>query len=464
MSENLYLVGEHAPVHQEVSAEDLKTTGALPMALRGLYVRNSPAPQFPPIGRYHWFDGDGMVHGLWLGEGQARYANRWIRTAGFERERAEGQAMWTGILEAPRRKDLPGGPLKDTANTDLVFHQGRLLALWWLSGTPYELDVTTLATKGPENFQGRLTGGFSAHPKVDPRTNELVFFDYSIVKKPFLRYGLVSPTGELIRYEAIETPAPHILHDMAITERFSILMDFPLGWDVAKLKEGKRRIAFDQGTPSRFGILPRHGTAADVKWFEAQPCYMYHTVNAYEAGDEVVLLGCRVKNLIPENQDTTGTVARLDTIELVPHLYEWRFNLKTGATTERQLDDVATEFPRINDSIQGRRAAFGYHPRVAKRADLMFDGLIKYAFGDSSAKAVETWNAPAGWFVGEASFAPNETKRSEDDGFLVTFGTNARENRSAAFVIDAKSMQLISTVHLPQRMQLGFHSYWCPGV
>ena len=128
------------------------------------------------------------------------------------------------------------------------------------------------------------------------------------------------------------------------------------------------------------------------------------------------------------------------------------------------LDDVATEFPRINDSIQGRRAAFGYHPRVAKRADLMFDGLIKYAFGDSSAKAVETWNAPAGWFVGEASFAPNDSKRSEDDGFLVTFGTNAREQQSAAFVIDAKTMQLASTVHLPQRNSLGFHSYWCHGV
>jgi carotenoid cleavage dioxygenase-like enzyme len=464
MSENLYLQGEHEPVRDEVHVEALTTSGALPKALHGLYVRNSPNPQFSPIGRYHWFDGDGMVHGVRFRDGAASYANRWIRTPGFERERAEGQALWTGIMEPPRRKDLPGGPLKDTANTDLVFHQGRLYALWWLSGTPMELDVTDLSTKGPQTFGGRLTGGFSAHPKVDPRTNELVFFDYSLIKKPFLRYGLVSPSGELLRYEAIETPAPHILHDMAITERFSVLMDFPLGWDLAKLKEGKRRIHFDRSTPSRFGILPRHGTAADVRWFAAEPCYMYHTVNAYEAGDEVVLLGCRVKDLIPEAQDTTGEVARLDSIELVPHLYEWRFNLKTGATTERQLDDVATEFPRINETVQGLRAAFAYHPRVAKRADLMFDGLIKYALGDSSAKQVASWNAPSGWFVGEASFAPAETTRAEDDGWLVTYGTNAREQQSAAFVIDAKTMELVSTVQLPRRIPLGFHSYWCPRV
>ncbi len=462
MFENLYLQGEHEPVRDELSVDGLVVTGALPPELRGLYVRNSPNPQFPPIGRYHWFDGDGMVHGVRFRDGRASYANKWVRTAGFERERAEGQALWTGIMEPPRRRDLPSGPLKDTANTDLVFHQGRLYALWWLSGTPYELDVTDLSTKGPQTFGGRLTGGFSAHPKVDPRTGELVFFDYSLLKRPFLRYGVVSAEGALVRYEAIETPAPHILHDMAITERYSVLMDFPLGWDVAKLKEGKRRIAFDRGTPSRFGLIPRRGTAADVRWFEAEPCYMYHTVNAYEAGDEVVLLGCRVRDLIPETQDTSGQVARLDTIELVPHLYEWRFNLKTGATTERQLDDVATEFPRINDAVQGRRAAFAYHPRVARRPDLMFDGLLKYALGDSSARAVASFDAPPGWFLGEASFAPAPAARAEDDGWLVTFGTNAREQRSAAFVIDARSMALVSTVHLPRRIPLGFHSYWCP--
>ncbi len=138
-----------------------KLNGELPRELRGLYVRNSPNPQFAPIGKYHWFDGDGMVHGIRLEDGRASYMNRWVRTCGFEAEREAGKALWTGILEPlrPEAMSLPGGPVKDTANTDLVFHRGRLLSLWWLSGTPYELSTRDLSTIGPERFGGKLTGG-----------------------------------------------------------------------------------------------------------------------------------------------------------------------------------------------------------------------------------------------------------------------------------------------------------------
>lgn len=460
-----YLSGEHEPVDQELSVEGLAVTGALPEGLFGLYARNSPNPQFHPPGRYHWFDGDGMVHGLKLHAGKASYVNKWIRTRGFEVEREAGRALWRGILEpvTPETLALPGGPLKDTANTDLVFHRGQLLALWWLSGTPMSLSPKDLSTVGPETFGGKLTGGFSAHPKVDPRTNELVFFDYSIVKKPFLRYGLVNGAGELVRYEDVALPTPHILHDMAITEHYSVLLDFPLGWDKAKLKEGKRRIGFDRDTPARFGLLPRHGHAADVRWFEAKPCYVYHVVNSYEEGDDVVILACRVADPIPEKRSESTRIARLDTIELVPHLYEWRLHLKTGAVSERQLDDVATEFPRINDTVQGRKARYSYHPRLAPREELMFDGYLKY---DLLTGAEQVWNAPAGWYVGEAAFAPAPEAKGEDHGWLITFATNAVERKSVAFVFDARDLRdgPIATVALPQRIPLGFHSYWCPGV
>ena len=456
-----YLQGEHRPVTDELHTEGLRVEGELPRDLCGLYVRNSPNPQFAPMGKYHWFDGDGMVHGIRFSEGTASYMNRWIRTKGFEHEQKEGKALWSGILEPmrPEAMMLPGGPLKDTANTDLVFHQGRLYALWWLSGTPYELSPKDLSTIGRQKFGGKLTGGFSAHPKVDPRTGELVFFDYSMVRAPHLRYGLVSKEGELVRYEAIEIPEPHVLHDMAITENYSILLDFPMGWDKQRLAVGKFKIAFDRSVPSRFGVLPRHGYAKDVRWFEAEPCYMYHTINAYEEGDEIVLLGCRVADPIPEKQDTSGNVARLDSIELVPSLYEWRFNLKTGTTKERSLDDVATEFPRINDGIQGTKARYAYNPRVAKSPELKFDGLVKY---DLATGGRAIWEPPAGTFVGEASFAPASSARSEDDGYLVTYGTSLRDDSSTAFVLDAREMKELARVALPRRIPLGFHSYYCP--
>ncbi|MBK8218903.1 MAG: carotenoid oxygenase family protein [Myxococcales bacterium] len=455
-----YLELEHTPIHRELSGEAIVVSGELPKDLRGLYVRNSPSPQFSPIGKYHWFDGDGMVHGLRFENGRATYRNRWVETRGFKAEREAGKALYTGILEPvrPEAMGLPGGPIKDTANTDLVFHRGRLFALWWLSGTPYELSTRDLSTLGPERFGKKLTGGFSAHPKVDPRTNELVFFDYSMVKSPHLRYGLVSAEGELVRYEAIEIPTPHVLHDMAITENYSILLDFPMGWDQARLAQGKMRIAFDRGTPSRFGVLPRLGYASDVRWFEAEPCYMYHTINAYEEGREIVLVGCRVRDPIPEKRDATGKVARLDSIELVPHLYEWRFDLDTGKTKERQLDDLATEFPRINDAIQGKKARYSYNPRVAPDEALKFDGLVKYDL-ETGAKLV--WDAPAGTFVGEAAFARAGSLTGEDDGYLVTYGTSHEADDSHAFVLDARTMREVARLRLPQRIPLGFHSYFC---
>ena len=457
-----YQEKEHARVEAELDVDGLKVIGGeIPRELVGSFVRNSPNPQFWPPGRYHWFDGDGMVHGIWFENGRARYRNRWIRTSGWNTEHEAGRALWTGIMEPVH--PVGGVPLKDTANTSLVVHRGKLLSLWWLSGTPYELSTKDLSTIGPENFSGKLTGGFAAHPKVDPRTGEMIFFDYSIMRAPFLRYGVVSADGELVRYVPIEIPVPHIQHDCAITERYTVLLDLPLGWDPARLKEGKRKIGFDRERTSRFGIVPRLGHAADVRWFEHDACYVYHTINAYEEGDEVVLVACRVADPIPKDQERGGVVARLDFIELVPHLYRWRFNLKTGAVHGEPLDDVATEFPRVNDAHQGKRVRYSYNPTLAPRSELMFDGLVKYDLlrGTSSRHRYA-----AGWYGSEVCFAPRPNAVDEDDGWLVGYLSNAAEDRSEAIVFDAKDVERgpICRIAMPQRIPIGFHACWVPAT
>ncbi len=458
LSPNLYLLSEHEPVSQELDVTDLKVEGAIPPELRGMFVRNSPNPQFAPEGRYHWFDGDGMVHGVRFGDGKAGYVNKWIRTDGFKKEREAGKPLWTGIMEPVKKNGL-----KDTANTDLVVHNGRLFALWWLSGTPHELSVKDLSTIGTENFGGKLTGGFAAHPKVDPRSGELVFFDYSIIRPPFLRYGVVSKSGELVKYEPIEVPIPHIQHDIALSENYTILLDLPLGWDPVALKNGKRKIGFDRETPSRFGIIPRHGGNADIKWFTASSCYIYHTINAYERGDEVVLEGCRVADPIPKQQETSGRVARLDFIELVPHLFRWTFNMKTGAVKEEQLDDATAEFPRVNESRRGRQLQYSYNVRVAPRPDLMFDGFIKYDLKNGLSESVDF---EKGWFGNEVTFAEKPNAKAEDDGWLVTVLSHAKEKRSKALVYEAAAPGEgpIATVELPQRVPIGFHTCWVPAT
>ncbi|HEY9859244.1 MAG TPA: carotenoid oxygenase family protein, partial [Candidatus Obscuribacterales bacterium] len=121
---NPYLAGNFAPIRTEITVEDLPVIGELPADLNGMFVRNGPNPQFPPLGRYHWFDGDGMLHGVQIQNGKASYRNRYIRTMGYEAERAAGKALWGGMLE-PTPPNNPYGPVKNVANTALVWHRDR---------------------------------------------------------------------------------------------------------------------------------------------------------------------------------------------------------------------------------------------------------------------------------------------------------------------------------------------------
>ena len=279
-----YLDGIYAPVADELAVDALKVEGELPRDLRGMYVQNNPNPRFTPEGRYHWFDGDGMVHGVCIADGRASYTNRYVQTDALARDEAAGAANWRGIME-PIDTSHPGGPDKDTANTDLTWHNGKLIATWWLGGQAVELNVPQLETVGVAPFMSKLSCGVASHPKVDPRTGDLVFFDYSPYQAPYLHYGVVSGDGERVHVAPIHVPGPRLFHDLAITEKYSILLDLPMTWDPAAVKAGWRKVDFDRSLPSRFGVLPRFGNDADIRWFETPPCYIYHTINAWEEVD-----------------------------------------------------------------------------------------------------------------------------------------------------------------------------------
>src|ERR1044071_4798732 len=129
---NPVLAGNYAPIDKETVLTDLKVIGEVPKDLNGLYVRNGTNRHYAAKGRYHWFDGDGMLHGAHFENGKVTYRNRWVRTKSFVEEEKAGQALWEGVMEPPRR-DRPDMPLKDTSNTDVVFHAGRLITMWYLA-------------------------------------------------------------------------------------------------------------------------------------------------------------------------------------------------------------------------------------------------------------------------------------------------------------------------------------------
>ncbi len=458
---NPFLLGPYAPVGREVTADDLPVIGEIPKDLYGVYLRNGPNPVFQPRGRYHWFDGDGMVHAITFCDGRATYRNRWVRTAGFLAEQQAGRALWPGLMERPDPSAPKGSGadrwLKDTANTDLVFHNGYVLALWYQCGTPYKLDARTLETCGPETFNGRLPRAVSAHAKVDPHTGELLFFDYA-TKPPFMTYNVVSPQGELIHHTVIDLPGPRLPHDMAVTEHYSIVMDLPLFWDPQLLARNIHKVTYYPDLPSRFAILPRYGSSEQVRWFEATPCFIYHVVNAWEEGDEIVMDACRVIEPAPPSSRGESELARMQAfLRLEAQLYRWRFNLKTGETVEKQLDDAKTEWPTMNRSYLGRKSRYAYNAYVPQ-----FDGFVKYDLARGTAEASRLGPGRIG---SEAPFAPRVGAREEDDGYLVSFVIDAHTNASEVVILVAKNFAAgpIARVQLPQQVPVGFHALWVPG-
>ena len=295
---------------------------------------------------------------------------------------------------------------------------------------------------------------FTAHPKVDPVTGEMMFFGYGF-RPPYVQYGIVSGQGELLSTVPIEIPTAVMMHDFAITENYTIFMDLPLTFSMERMQRGEPMLMFEKHRPSRFGIIPRHGDNSNIRWFECPSCYVFHTLNAYEAGDEVVLIACRMTSTNVLVSDDTYS----DPQGGIPFLHRWRFNLSKGTVTEEQLDDVSGEFPRVNENLLGRKTQYGYVGKMANNPNPLFDGVIKYDFENGTS---QTHKFGKNRYGGESVFVPSPHATAEDAGWLVTFVYDENSQTSELVLINAQDItsEPIARVIIPQRVPYGFHGTW----
>lgn len=456
--------GPFTPNYREYNAADLEVIGEIPKRLNGVYLRNTQnAPLYEPLGTYHAFDGDGMLHLMSFQDGRCEYRNRYVRTRGFMEERAAGHALYAGLIDKPSLAQRPGwgarGGLKDTAATDVIVHAGKALGLFYQCGEPYRLDARTLAQEGVAPWGARVQpdGGVSAHAKVDLRTGDLLFFNYG-KHAPYMHYGEVDRHDRLVHYVDVPLPGPRLPHDMVFTEHFAILDDFPLHWDEALLAQGKHKLSYYPDKPSRFAVVPRRGAPqTGIRWFEASPTYVLHWLNAWEEGDEIVMHGYHQKTPMPKGgYDNTGNT--LGPERYGPTLYEWRLNLTTGRTTERRLDERLLEFGMINAEYLGRPYRYSYH-MVAHPGSFLFDGVMRY---DYATGATSTYRFGEGRFGSESPMAPCHDAKAEDDGYVVSFVTDMKADRSECVVLDARDLAAgpVARIVLPHRISSGTHSCW----
>lgn len=270
-----FLEGAFKPVTEELTAFDLPVTGRVPRELNGRYLRTGPNVLGLEDPRaHHWMLGEGMVHGVRLREGRAEwYRNRWVRSSQVAKKLGE-----------PYPGPVP--PDDFPCNTHVIPHRGRILALQESGPLPYELD-DELNTVGTYDFRGTLEGAFTAHTKYDVHAGEL----HAIAYYPtwdHVRHLVVDPAGRVSRSTRIPVADAPMIHDFALTENHVVILDMPVTFDPAGAERGDIvPYVWNDRHPARVGVLPRAGGA--VRWFEVDPVYYSHTLNAYEEGPNLVI-------------------------------------------------------------------------------------------------------------------------------------------------------------------------------
>ncbi|WP_373234178.1 carotenoid oxygenase family protein [Mycobacterium marinum] len=468
-----YRTGPWRPQTTEWNADDLTVVeGEIPHDLDGIYLRNTENPLHPAFKTYHPFDGDGMLHVVGFRDGKAFYRNRFIQTDGFQAENEAGEPLWSGLAEPIQlaKRDQGWGArtlMKDASSTDVIVHRGIALTSFYQCGDLYRVDPSSATTLGKETWSGHFPfdWGVSAHPKVDGKTGELLFFNYS-KQEPYMRYGVVDQDNELAHYVDIPLPGPRLPHDMAFTENYAILNDFPLFWDPQLLEHNLHLPRFYPDMPSRFAVIPRRGSTADIRWFEADPTFVLHFTNAYEEGDEIVLDG--FFEGAPHPLETSASSTKWEKLfrflaldRLQTRLHRWRLNLVTGAVKEERLSESITEFGTINSDYAARQYRYAY-AATGKPGWFLFDGLVKH---DLLTGNQESISFGEGVYGSETQMAPRVGSSAEDDGYLVTLTTDMNDDASYCLVFDAARIAdgPVCKLELPERISSGTHSTWVPG-
>ncbi|MCW2948023.1 MAG: 9-cis-epoxycarotenoid dioxygenase [Actinoallomurus sp.] len=438
-----FLTGPFAPATEEVTAYDLPVTGRLPGELTGRYLRNGPNPlglEDPEA--YHLFLGEGMVHGVRLRDGRAEwYRNRWVRS--------ESVAQRLG-------EEWPGGPTFEgfdfAPNTHVIGHAGSTFALVEGGPRPYELTYE-LDTVGPCDFGGTLPGAYTAHTKRDPRSGELHAVAYFFGRE-YVQYIVVDAAGTVVRTVDIPVSDGPMMHDFALTERHVILYDLPVTFSMDLAAVGaKLPYSWNESHPARVGVMPRDGGDATVRWIDIDPCFVFHTLNAYEDADRIVVDLARFPEMLVDGL--------LETVP-TPTLDRWTIDPAAGKLTAERIDDRPQEFPRIDERLISKRHRYGYTVSAAALLHTKSgEALLKRDYASGQA---ETRMFPAGSDVGEAVFAPRTPEAAEDDGYVMTLVFDPARGATDLVVLAAQDFTgvPVARVHLPVRVPAGFHGSWVP--
>ncbi|KAH0646747.1 hypothetical protein KY290_034366 [Solanum tuberosum] len=468
------LSNNFAPVDELPPTECEVVEGSLPSCLDGAYIRNGPNPQYLPRGPYHLFDGDGMLHSIKISQGKATFCSRFVKTYKYNIENEAGSPIipnvfsgFNGLTASAVRGALTAaraiaGQFNPTngiglANTSLALFGGKLFALGE-SDLPYEVKIAPdgdIFTLGRHDFNGNLFMSMTAHPKIDPETNEAFAFRYGPMP-PFLNYFRVDPNGTKTPDVPIfSMTRPSFLHDFAITKKYAIFSDIQIGMNPIELLTGGSPVGTDSGKIPRIGVIPRYAKdESEMRWFDVPGFNIVHAINAWDedGGDTIVLIA-------PNILSVEHTLERMDMIHA--SVEKVKINLKTGMVSRHPISTRNLDFGVINPAYVGKKNKYVYAaigdpmPKVIGIAKLD----VSVAEVDRRDCIVACRIFGEGSFGGEPFFVPKNSSIDEDDGYVVSYVHNEKTGESNFLVMDATSpnLDIVANVKLPRRVPYGFH-------
>ncbi len=437
-----WLQNNYAPVEDEIDAFDLPVLGSIPPELNGLYVRNGSNPR--TNSSPHWFLGDGMVHGIRIEGGRAvSYRNRYVRTPLWE-----AGVTLDGSIEA----GLPPGGGNSQSNVSCVYHAGKLLTSGEI-GHAFQLDPNDLSTIGVHDFDGRLNTSFTAHPKIDPATGYMHFFGYWLFE-PYLTYHVADATGAIIHSQIIEVAGPTMIHSFAITESDVVFWEFPVVFSLDRALDSSVIDAFrwQPEYGARIGVMPLGGNADQIRWVDVEPQYVFHEVNAYRDGDEIIVDVARHPDMFNDNDlnDSDTTVRR------------WYIDTSGENLTFRDeiVADRDFELPSHDRRLSGRPHRYGWFVATRENRDTV--DLAGIAMVDFRTGGIQQWDPGITNHCGEAFFVP--AGPGEGEGWLLTLMHDHDSNRSRLAILDAMNVGRgpVAEIEIPRRVPYGFHATWIP--
>lgn len=442
---NPYLSGIHTPMTTEATITDLAVRGSIPKELNGTYVRNGPNPLKPPNpATHHWFMGTGMVHGVRLAGGRARwYRNRWIR--GREVSAALGEPAAPG----PRADGF------DTPNTNVIGHAGAVWAIVEAGGYPVRLDPE-LRTVAHDPFGGTLEHAFSAHPHRDPGSGELHAICYHALVQDKVWHVVVGADGRVRREEPIAVSHGPSIHDCMITRRYVVVLDLPVTFSLRTLLAGHMfPYRWNPSHRARVGLLRRAGRGSETIWCDVEPCYVFHPANAFETDDGRVILDACVHDTM-----FAGGLAGPSS-QHVP-LERWTIDPAKRQVQRRVIDAAPQEFPRTNEERTGRPYRYAYTlalPAGGHPAFVDAPSLYKHDL-ESGTRQVHDFGS--GRVASEFVFVPRAGATAEDDGWLMGLVIDKAAEQTDFVILDAAKFEAEprATITIGHRIPPGFHGNW----